>query len=255
MLQEVMLLREAEKVSLYIDNQIKLVGAEKRDEVLELFDNMHRFFPHWVICVCPMMHPEVQYVSRNCSAEFGYSREFLIRNSSLDKFMALVHEDDQQDVFKCITIVHDYLESIPPEQHNGHRVVMWYRFRHADGHYVHVQDEKAAVSLSGKGAGMLYYILLRDISEEKPYSGVKLELFRQDETLVKVREYRPGLDRNPLTPRENDLVTLIRQGLSTKEIAWQLKISHNTVRNIKSKLFEKYNVSNSIELLNLAFAE
>jgi len=48
------------------------------------------------------------------------------------------------------------------------------------------------------------------------------------------------------------LLSFIKQGLSTKEIAWHLNISPNTVRNIKSKLFEKYNVGNSIELLNIA---
>lgn len=249
MLQEVLLLREADRVSYYIDNHVKLVGAEKRGEVLELFENMHQFFPHWVICVCPLMHPDVNYISRNCSGVFGYTREFLIKNSGMQNFMSFVHEDDQQDLYQCIRVVHDYLEGIPSEDHHRHRVVLHYRFRHADGSYVYMHDEKAAVNLGS--AGILYYVLFKNISEEKPFGGVKMELFRQDEVLVKVREYRPSLERNPLTPREQDLVTLIRQGLSTKEIAWQLKISHNTVRNIKSKLFEKYNVSNSIELLNL----
>jgi DNA-binding CsgD family transcriptional regulator len=31
-----------------------------------------------------------------------------------------------------------------------------------------------------------------------------------------------------------------------------LKISHHTVRNIRQRMFEKYNVNNSIELLNKA---
>lgn len=244
-----MLLREADRVSNYIDNQVKLVGADNRDVALELFDNMYRFFPHWVIAICPMMHPDVHYVSQNCSSVFGYSREHIIRISGLEKFMMAVHEDDQQDLYKCITLIHDFLEGIPPEEHYKQRVVLHYRFKHAEGHYIHLHDEKACMKIGN--AGVLYYVLFKDITEEKAFGGVKLEMFRQDETLVKVREYRPGLNRNVLTPREQEVVSLIRQGLSTKEIAWQLKISHNTVRNIKSKLFEKYSVSNSIELLNL----
>lgn len=43
---------------------------------------------------------------------------------------------------------------------------------------------------------------------------------------------------------------MIRKGLRTKEIADQLKISHHTVRNLRQRIFEKYNVNSSIELLN-----
>jgi DNA-binding CsgD family transcriptional regulator len=43
---------------------------------------------------------------------------------------------------------------------------------------------------------------------------------------------------------------LIRSGLSTKEMAWQMNISHHTVRNIRQRMFEKFKVSNSIELIN-----
>ncbi len=55
-----------------------------------------------------------------------------------------------------------------------------------------------------------------------------------------------------LSKRETELVALIRKGLRTKETADHLKISHHTVRNIRQRMFEKYNVNNSIELINKA---
>jgi DNA-binding NarL/FixJ family response regulator len=113
-----------------------------------------------------------------------------------------------------------------------------------------MHDEKAILNL--RGTGNLYYTLFRDITAEKPFTGVKAELFRQQgRQLDKIKEYNPSAERKPLSKREEELVTLIRQGLSTKEIAGHLKISPNTARNIKSKLFEKFNVNNSIELLNM----
>ena len=248
MIQE-LVVREMARVGYYIDTEVKLAGAGKREEVLELFDNMHQVFPHWVIATCPMMHPDIQYFSRNCPFVFGYDEQFLIRNSGLEKFILLVHEDDRKDLYACMTFMHRYLEDVPPEEHCRYRVIFHYRFRNPDGRYIYLHDEKAALQLGS--SGNLYYVLFRNAGEEKAFAGVKLELFRQDETLVKVREFRPTTERNPLTPREKELVQLIRQGLSTKEIAFRLSISHNTVRNIKSKLFEKYNVANSIELLNL----
>lgn len=248
MIKEALLMREANRVSSFIHERVQLVGAESRDEVLQLFETMYNFFPHWVITTCPKMHPEIHYVSQNCPFVFGFSREFLISIAAMERFMSHVHEDDQKDLFSCFTRVHTFLSEIPYQEHHLYRVVFHYRFRNADGEYIYLHDEKASLHLRGSN---LYYVLFKDITGERSFGGVKLEFFRQDEVLNKIEEYRPSILRNPLTPREKDLVLLLRQGLSTKEVAGRLGISHHTVRNIKSKLFEKYNVTNSIELLNL----
>jgi DNA-binding CsgD family transcriptional regulator len=147
-----------------------------------------------------------------------------------------------------VNFVHDLLESIPVDEHHLYRIALHYRFKRKDSQYIYLYDEKATLAFK---PGNLYYGLFRDITNERTFTGVKAEVFRQDITLSKIQEYKPSTSRNPLSKREKELVTLIKQGLSTKEIAWSLNISHNTVRNIKSKLFEKYNVNNSIELLNM----
>jgi DNA-binding CsgD family transcriptional regulator len=250
MIKEAVLLRTAHRVSSYIHKYVKRAGAEKREEALELFDNMYQFFPHWVIMTCPMMHPDITYMSKNCEHVFGYEPSVMINNSRIDKFFNLIHPSDQKDLYDCFSFIHDMLESVPPDQHNEYRTILHYRFRKADGQYMYLYDEKATLNLGG--SGNLYYALLRDITPEKAFTGVKVELFKQGETLEKIKEYKPSAEKFSLSKREQQLVTLIKQGLSTKEIAWNLNISHNTVRNIKSKMFEKFNVNNSIELLNIA---
>ena len=238
----------AGKMTSYIEQHVSLAGAEKREEVLELFDNMNRLFPHWVIMTCPVMHPEIHYVSKNGPHVLGHENAGLI-NLSMGNFFNYVHEADKQDLHACFTHVHDFLESIPAGWHCQYRMIFHYRFKKQNGQHIYIQDEKATLNLPG--SGNLYYVLIRDITEEKKFSGVKVDLYKQDQLLNKIREYKPVAERNPLTKREGELVTLIKQGLSTKEIAWYLKISHHTVRNIKSKLFEKYNVNNTVELLNI----
>lgn len=249
MIREAVLLRTAGKVLSYIQKYAKRAGAENREEAMELFDKLYQFFPHWVIMTCPMMHPDITYISNNVKQVFGYEPEFLMNNARIEKFFSLVHSDDQMDLKECFDFVHDHMESVDPEEHKNIRTVFHYRFRKADGLYVYVFDEKATLNLYG---GNLYYALLRDISFEKTFAGVKVEIFRQGQTLEKIEELKPSANRLTLSKREKELVTLIKQGLSTKEIAWHLNISHNTVRNIKSKMFEKFKVSNSIELLNIA---
>jgi DNA-binding CsgD family transcriptional regulator len=250
MVRSAELIRTAARVSNYIEKYLTTAGADKREEVLSMFDTMHAVFPHWAIMTCPMMHPDLHYASKNSQQVFGYTTGYIVQNSGIDKYIGHVHENDQRDLFDCFSFVHDSLESFSPDEHHEYRYIFHYRFRRGDGKYIHLHDEKAAINL--KNSRNLYYALFRDVTEEKPFTGVKVELFRQNETLTKLHEFRPSSQRQLLSNREKDLVKLIGQGLSTKEIAWQLNISHNTVRNIKSRLFEKFNVNNSIELLNMA---
>lgn len=250
MIRELALKRTSDKAIAYIENYIRLVGADKKEHVLELFDNMHRFFPQWVIATCPVMHPDIHYVSSNAPFVFGYPSDYLIGHSRIEKFFQHVHDADQEDVYQCFAAMQGVSESVPPEEHHLYRFVFHYRFRRENGQYIHLQDEKASLHLPG--SGNLYYALFRDLTADRAFTGVKAEIYKQEETLRKIKEYRPSAENNPLSKREAQLITLIKQGLSTKEIAWHLAISHNTVRNIKSRLFEKYKVSNSIELLNMA---
>ncbi|WP_339226346.1 response regulator transcription factor [Oceanobacillus sp. FSL K6-2867] len=54
---------------------------------------------------------------------------------------------------------------------------------------------------------------------------------------------------NPLTEREEQVIKLIADGKTTKEIANQLYLSNGTVRNYVSSLMDKLNVSNRIEAI------
>jgi DNA-binding CsgD family transcriptional regulator len=239
--------RTDSRVISYIEKYVTRVGVDRKDEVLALFDKMHLVFPHWVIMTCALMHPEIRYTSPNWPFVFGHSEDNSMITRRHDYYNS-VHATDLEDLQDCFSFLHNELEGIDPAQHYRYRFVAHYRFKKPNGQYMYVHDEKASLKL---GDGNLYYVLYRDITTEQVFSGVKMEIYKQDTFLEKVKEYRPGADRNSLSKREGQLVTLIRQGLSTKEIAWHLNISHNTVRNIKSRLFEKYNVSNMIELLNL----
>jgi DNA-binding CsgD family transcriptional regulator len=248
MQQQSAFLRTAEKITSYINKYIQLAGADKREEVLDLFEKMQLLFPQWVIMTCPAMHPDILYASANIEAVLGYSNDYLLRKG-IQSFFAHVHEDDQRDLHDCYSFVHEFAQDIQPTDYPIYRTIYHYRFIKPDSSCIYIHDEKAVLDIPG--AGNLYYVLLRDITEERSFPGVKVELFRHTGALHKIKEYRPAALRHPLSRREGELVMLIGQGLSTKEIAGQLHISHNTVRNIKSRLFEKYKVNNSIELLNL----
>jgi DNA-binding CsgD family transcriptional regulator len=195
------------------------------------------------------MHPDICYVSKNASLIFSVSADAWKVNRDLNRFFAAVHDTDKESLVQCLHHLHDFLDPIPYQQHHLYRSVFHYRFRKTNGQYLYLHDEKASLNLGD--SGNLYFAIMRDVTAEKKFGGVKIEIFKKEEGLEKVDEFFPMKDRTKLTKREHDLVGLIQQGLSTKEIAWYLNISHHTVRNIKSKLFEKYKVNNTVELLNM----
>lgn len=51
-----------------------------------------------------------------------------------------------------------------------------------------------------------------------------------------------------LTPREKEIVALIVTGASNKDIAWQLGLNEQTVKNHLRKIFDKLHVANRVEL-------
>jgi len=52
-----------------------------------------------------------------------------------------------------------------------------------------------------------------------------------------------------LTKREEDLVRLVADGLGNRDVARQLNLSENTVKNYVFHIFEKLGISNRVELV------
>jgi DNA-binding CsgD family transcriptional regulator len=242
------LVRKVEKLISYLNENSRKSNIIIVEDVLPLMHTLHKMFPQYTLMICPLHHPQARYISDNCLQLFGFSSEQFIKEVSKQDFFSRVHDDDVEDVHKCFSFFGDFMKDILPEQYPLYRCVFTYRWRHSNGSYVLLQDEKAILRLPGFVD--LYYSIFKDISEEKIFSGVKVELYKQEASLRKVGEYRPLGGEKRLSKRENQLVGLIQKGLTTKEIASYLQISHHTVRNIRQKMFEKYNVNNAIELLN-----
>ena len=60
--------------------------------------------------------------------------------------------------------------------------------------------------------------------------------------------------KNLLTKREEDLVRLVADGLGNRDIARQLDLSENTVKNYLFHVFDKLGISNRVELVLYALS-
>lgn len=199
MVNERALHQTTERLTSYINQYVTLAGAESKEEVLLLFDNILKVFPNWVIMTCPVMSSDMEYVSSNYQQIFGRNKEFATVNNHIENIFNHVHDNDQQDLHNCFNYIHEYLEDVPPTEHHQYRAIYHYRFRKTNGEYIFIQDEKAALKFSN--GGNLYYGLFRNITGEKPFGGVKVELFKQSDTNEKITEFKPSAERGSLTKR------------------------------------------------------
>ena len=62
----------------------------------------------------------------------------------------------------------------------------------------------------------------------------------------------PTMTRAPLTKRERQIVARVARGRTNREIAQELNIGEQTVKNHLSGIFEKMQVRNRLELALLA---
>lgn len=94
--------------------------------------------------------------------------------------------------------------------------------------------------------------LLKDSPIEELVSSIRLIMNGR-------RIYAPELvdlafddfQENPLTSREKEVLQLVAEGKTTKEIAAALYLTAGTVRNYISTIFEKLEVTNRIEAISL----
>lgn len=100
-------------------------------------------------------------------------------------------------------------------------------------------------------AGELYYppnassIIIRSLISQKK---------EQEETEVKVMPGGPSV-WNKMTPREQQILQCLTEGMSSKDIAEHFAISSNTVANQRASIMRKANVKNTAELIGLALRD
>jgi len=66
--------------------------------------------------------------------------------------------------------------------------------------------------------------------------------------LKPLRMVKPGGGISRLTPREAEVVQLLSESMSTREISLKLQVTEHTIRNYLSNIYDKLGVSSRVEL-------
>ncbi|MCA9262870.1 MAG: PAS domain S-box protein [Planctomycetales bacterium] len=171
---------------------------------------------------------EIIYVSESVFQVAGYPPESLIGKRLFD-FVDFEHPHNA-DVKEAHA---DRFQHTRPK--NSVRVA-----RDANGNWRTVEVQSFAES-DEAGNIVTNHALVRDITPQSKHEG---ELYLR---LLELEQY--GRD---LSPREQNVLSLILEGHLNKTIAKKLDVTQRTVENIRSRLMNKFNVNTAAQLASAA---
>lgn len=194
---------------------------------------------------------QCQYVfaSPNFSDLLGYdSHKIATLERQGDYLESRIHPDDRRQLEALQVQLGQFIYSLPAQQRNDYCNIYSFRVRDARRQYVRVVSKHQVLEQDANGKAWLILGNM-DISPSQKESG------QVECTVLNLKNGEmfspslPSVAQTKLTPRETEILRLIRQGLLSKEIADRLCISIHTVHIHRQNLLRKLGVQNSIEAI------
>jgi PAS domain S-box-containing protein len=189
----------------------------------------------------------------------GYP-ENKIFSGGIGWWFSLIHPDDINPMLSQI-LQHCFLQPVNKKLNKAFSVE--FRFRHSGGQWIWLRETKSVVSVTDEGKNDFLIGMLENIDDKKKEEEMQMnKLFSQDgktNPLLKAaipimndgrgKQHKLPEGAAMPTKREREILQLIGDGYSTKQIADKLHISINTVETHRRHLLEKIQVKNSMELI------
>lgn len=162
-----------------------------------------------------------------------------------------IHPEDLVDKRMLEYEFFKYIDTLPARQKANCKATCRIRIKNREGKYAYVNNSTRVMRLSPNGKVWIIlccYALsgvqeLAEGIEARIIDGVTGEI-----TKPRLSERRAHI----LTDREKEILTLIRDGKPSKQIAALLGISINTVNRHRQNILEKLSVGNSVEAITAA---
>lgn len=202
----------------------------------------------------------------------GYPNE-QFKKGAMDFWFSLINPEDMESVSTAIIASHKELLNPPTDSAIPEPLVLRYRFKHADGHWVHIRDTRYLVNYNENKVIDKVLCRFESIPVECATGDGLEDLLKKDKSCTKLLEtaliFQDAKNKLPLemnatlpdspppffeglTRREKEILGLIAEGFSTKMIAEKCHISIYTVESHRKHLLVKLNVKNSMELVSKA---
>ena len=205
------------------------------------------------ISVFDLFKKEHVFVSANFSQMLGYDLNEIEKQGN-NYFNSRTHPDDFLQNLKMGIALLKKSFQIPINERKDYKLVLDYRVKNLKNKYVRIIEQQQVLELDAKGNIWLALSTVDFSPDQDLTTGSKSRMynFKTGETVNPFAFSGYYKKEVVLSNREQEVLKLIKKGLSSKKIAEKLFISVHTVNTHRQRILEKLNVNNSFEAIQYA---
>lgn len=228
-------------------------------------DGVKRFQQH------PLLSLTADLVNATMAVVDIPSMRYIYNSPNFSEFLGVVEDEYKRDGVACIfrqippedqhglaafgELINDYFKSLPDERKNDFQSFCDYRMRRISGEQYKVLHRDRVLRYDDQGRILELFMMASKIENVKAMDNQHLRLTDGTDNVLYKFDHRTKqliLLQN-LSDRELSVVKLVAQSFSLKQIADELSISFNTVKNHSFNALRKLQVKDSIEMVNLLY--
>jgi DNA-binding CsgD family transcriptional regulator len=199
-----------------------------------------------VITVFDMHIKKHVFTSPNFFNLFGHDANI----EEMDKY---IHPDNMPflllNAIAAIKFIYAHKENM-----TNYKFIIEYRICNVSGEYVRVIEQQSLLEPDKAGNTWLALSVLDLSPDQSPSKPVKSGIFSvKDNTFLMLHDLYAKNDAG-LSPREIEILQMVKDGLLSKEISDQLCISVHTVNTHRQRILEKLDANNALEAVKYASA-
>ena len=231
-------------------NLSKDISTQQLEVELEVYKRLLRFFQvgAYYYCIFNLNTRDFDIVSPSVEKVLGYSpQEF-----SLAFWFSKIHPDDKVVFANFEHETGKFLYSLPFEKLYNYKVQYDLRIQKKDGTYARILNQVLTIQQYDTGGIQRTLTLQTDITHLKPTGKPMLSFIGlgDEPSYIDVQIGNPLIPvKELLTKREKEILQLILDGKTNKEIAVILFLSKQTVDTHRKNMLSKNNLKNSSELI------
>ena len=245
---------ELDRLMHYFDSLVDKTSAPVDPIRVHLLKGMIPLLPDQFMYAVDYAHSRL-YLTHGIEQVLGYRDDEM----DIEGLFTIIHPDDLPIVSAIVErAVRSLFERKAPIIPFSSVMSLDYRMRKANGTYIKVLRQVSVIAWDAHRSNTIQTIsICKDISNIKPSehigwqaTGPGTEHLDMSDLLRDVPNviYRPS-------PRELDILSRLAEGMDSREIAEELRISAHTVNTHRKNLLSRTGASNTVRLLAMAYEQ
>jgi DNA-binding CsgD family transcriptional regulator len=195
------------------------------------------------------------YVSNNSLNILGYPAEE-IKEKGLKFALSQIHPEDISIYLNVTKNIWEFLLSIPSSQRKQYKTSVDFRIRNKSGAYIRVIQQNTALKTDTLGNITLLLMMITDISHLKKSNEMTAAIISTENDGYLVWNASDTLLKSQVafSKREREIIRLLAEGFSTRQIAEKLSLSEYTVNTHRRNMLEKTKLQNARALVKFAMS-